>query len=182
MSAVCSYVHQYNNIYMRMRMIIAYNIIQHIVPPHTHTTTPTHPHTGPLATEDPSGRTWQRFTDAVVQAALLALPWGGIDLWPEMPPSAHAQLHGQVQAYLDARPLQESPALGPFFQPLDEEDVLAGLDNEGASFLTTLWAALHTCQVCNFFLCCLVVVAGVYIAFVCVCVCTWTRVLFRYTP
>lgn len=50
-----------------------------------------------------------------------------------------------MQAYLTARPRSSTHALGPFFQPLDDDDVLANLDNDGASFLPALWSAVDEC-------------------------------------
>lgn len=62
-----------------------------------------------------------------------------------MPQATRDQLSQQVQAYLAARPRSSSPSLGPFFQPLDDDDLLASLDNDGPSFLPSLWSALEAC-------------------------------------
>lgn len=51
-----------------------------------------------------------------------------------------------MQVYLAARPKTSAPALGPFFQPLDDDDLLAALDNDGPSFLPALWSAMEACS------------------------------------
>lgn len=81
-----------------------------------------------------SGRLWQPYTDYLVYAALMALPWGGAEL-AESAPSDLERLFGGVEAYMAARPRASQPALRPFLRPKDADDIPAQSDSGGASFL-----------------------------------------------
>jgi nuclear cap-binding protein subunit 1 len=81
-----------------------------------------------------SGRLWQPYTDYLVYAALMALPWGGAEL-AESAPSDLERLFGGVEAYMAARPRASQPALRPFLRLKDADDIPAQSDSGGASFL-----------------------------------------------
>ncbi|EIE25257.1 ARM repeat-containing protein [Coccomyxa subellipsoidea C-169] len=89
-----------------------------------------------------SGRLWQPYTDYLVYAALMALPWGGAEL-AESAPSDLERLFGGVEAYMAARPRASQPALRPFLRPKDADDIPAQSDSGGASFLGQVWEAVQ---------------------------------------
>ena len=71
----------------------------------------------PAGGEGSGGRWWQPYTDALVHAALLALPWGGHQLMGGGDGGAEAasSLWEAAAAYMAARPMARQPGLAPFF-------------------------------------------------------------------
>jgi len=67
------------------------------------------------AGEGSDGRTWQPYTDALVHATLLALPWGGHELMGDGTGPEVASLWEALEAYMAARPRTRQPGLAPFF-------------------------------------------------------------------
>lgn len=57
-----------------------------------------------LAGSDPSGSTWQPWTDQLVYAVLAGLVWGGAKL--AAAPEEHARVMEAAAAYMSARPIQ----------------------------------------------------------------------------
>ncbi|KAJ9529912.1 hypothetical protein QJQ45_022282 [Haematococcus lacustris] len=94
---------------------------------------------------DPSGHSWQPWSDWLVGSVLAALPWAGAELSVACP-AEWAALSGLVEAYLAARPIQFSEELRPFTAATREGDMAAQSDSGGASHLPMLWAALQQCQ------------------------------------
>ncbi|CAL8461756.1 g1287 [Coccomyxa elongata] len=88
-----------------------------------------------------SGRVWQPYADYLVYATLMALPWGSVEL-AESVPADLERLFGGVEAYMAARPRSSQPALRPFLQPKDADDIPAQSDSGGASFLAQVWEAV----------------------------------------
>jgi hypothetical protein len=58
-----------------------------------------------LAGSDPSGLTWQPWSDQLVYMVLGALVWGGLAL-QEGCPAEHSSLLEAVSTYMAARPMQ----------------------------------------------------------------------------
>lgn len=66
------------------------------------------------------GRTWQPYTDSVVHAVLMAVPWGGAELVGAADDQTELRqevkdLLEDVTAYMDVRPRSQQPGLAPFF-------------------------------------------------------------------
>ena len=57
-------------------------------------------------------RACQPYTDFLVEAGLLALPWGGSGLWDADSAASYALLQ-QVEEYLAARPRKVTPSFSP---------------------------------------------------------------------
>ena len=76
-------------------------------------------------------RIWQPYADHLVYSVLMALPWGGSDL-AEGAPTELEKLMGEVEKYMELRPVQLSTALRPFFEGEDEASMS---DSGAASFL-----------------------------------------------
>ncbi len=64
------------------------------------------------AAEDPSGLTWQPWTDSLVHSVVMALPWAGSEL-ADSAPADMERLSGEIDKYLAARPAQVSADLRP---------------------------------------------------------------------
>eukprot|EP00775_Hariotina_reticulata_P013002 gene13002-13131_t len=94
------------------------------------------------AGQDPTGLTWQPWTDQLVYAVMGALVWGGLGL-ATAAESEHSQVLEAISAYMAARPLQEYVDLRPMFGASDVADSAAASDSGGASFLGRLWDALQ---------------------------------------
>ena len=84
-------------------------------------------------TADDSGRTWQPYTDFLVYAALMALPWGGPELMGGdeadgggggVGPEA-SRLFDMAREYMEMRPRAAQPGLAPFFAETSPEDAAA---------------------------------------------------------
>ncbi|GFH23184.1 MIF4G domain-containing protein, partial [Haematococcus lacustris] len=73
---------------------------------------------------DPSGHSWQPWSDWLVGSVLAALPWAGAELSVACP-AEWAALSGLVEAYLAARPIQFSEELRPFTAATREGDMAA---------------------------------------------------------
>jgi hypothetical protein len=58
------------------------------------------------AGSDPSGSTWQLWTDQLVYAVLAGLVWGGAKLAAAS--EEHARVMEAVETYMSARPIQVS--------------------------------------------------------------------------
>eukprot|EP00887_Chlorella_sp_A99_P001913 scaffold18.g1913.t1 len=87
------------------------------------------------------GRGWQPYADALVQAALVALPFGGAELAHAVP-AAVQELLAAAEAYVAQRPAQTTPSLRPFSEPINEGDRLAESDSGAASFLGEVLTAV----------------------------------------
>lgn len=93
------------------------------------------------------GRSWQPYTDSVVHAALMALPWGGSDLVGAADDESEGRqeledLWKTVESYMAVRPRSQQPGLAPFFPSAGvPEDDTSQSDSGGASFLGELWDA-----------------------------------------
>lgn len=98
------------------------------------------------AATDPSGGTWQPWTDHLAYCALGALPWAGADLATSAPGDLGV-LMDAIEKYMGARVVEHDGALAPF-QPaaLPEGDSAAAADSGGATFLGHLWCAVRDCQ------------------------------------
>lgn len=64
----------------------------------------------------------------------MALPWGGSEL-AESAPAELERLFATVIQYMEKRPRPSQPALRPFTEAKDENDIPAQSDSGGASFL-----------------------------------------------
>ena len=94
---------------------------------------------------DPSGATWQPYSDFLAYCALAALPWCGGDLAGSAPDELQGVLD-VAEAYMEVRPIQFDALLAPFTPgALPEGDPGAAADSGGASFLGELWRALQEC-------------------------------------
>eukprot|EP00803_Ostreobium_quekettii_P001012 evm.model.scf_516.7 EVM.evm.TU.scf_516.7 scf_516:63384-73886(+) len=91
---------------------------------------------------DPSGRSWQPWSDYLVYIVLMALPWGGIEL-AESAPAEVEELLDKVGKYMEVRPLSNDPALRPFNGAVKANDLAARSDSGGASFLGVLWTSIQ---------------------------------------
>lgn len=82
------------------------------------------------------GRLWQPYTDFLVTAALMAVPWGGPEM-AESAPNDVQQLLASARSYQQARPRQMQQALRPLpmLDPASSEDLAASGDSGGASRL-----------------------------------------------
>ncbi|KAK9820118.1 hypothetical protein WJX72_006327 [[Myrmecia] bisecta] len=96
----------------------------------------------PAGDQSDSGRQWQPYSDHLVYMALMALPWGGSEL-ADSAPSEMERLFTAVEGYMTLRPRAEQPALRPFYEAADDEDVPAQSDSGAASFLGQVWAAVQ---------------------------------------
>lgn len=72
--------------------------------------------------KDPSGRSWQPYTDFLTYMVLIALPWGGDSLFTEADWNVFVD---KVKQYIKNRPLQEDPGTCPFLAPIRENDLAA---------------------------------------------------------
>lgn len=100
---------------------------------------------------DPTGATWQPWTDFLVQLLLAALPWCGRDLAAAGPDDLAGTgglpaLLQRIEAYMAARPVAEDEALRPMYGARGEDDAAARSDSGGASFLGELWGAIRECS------------------------------------
>ena len=84
-------------------------------------------------------RLWQPYTDFLVEAVLMALPWAGSEL-AESAPDQVALLFSAVEAYVTGRPRRHQPGLQPFLKAQDEADAAAASDSGAASFLDVVLA------------------------------------------
>lgn len=84
------------------------------------------------------GRTWQPYTDALVGAALMALPWGGAELLAGGGGAELDRLWASVAAYMVARPRASQPGLAPFFAANGPEDAAAQCAHCRARCVTAL--------------------------------------------
>jgi nuclear cap-binding protein subunit 1 len=88
------------------------------------------------------GRAWRPYADALVYAAVAALPFGGPEL-AEAAPEEVAALIAAAEAYAARRPAALRPGLRPFFGASAEGgDALAASDSGAASFLPGAVAAV----------------------------------------
>jgi nuclear cap-binding protein subunit 1 len=84
--------------------------------------------------QEDCGRQWQPYTDFLVSSVVMALPWGGNEL-AESAPAEMEKLFTTIEQYMAKRPRPSQPALRPFFEAKDEDDIPAQSDSGGASFL-----------------------------------------------
>ncbi|MEW5299603.1 MAG: hypothetical protein WDW36_002600 [Sanguina aurantia] len=95
-----------------------------------------------VSAADPSGASWQPYTDFLVYSVLAAMPWCASDLGGECPVE-FASLMAALQAYMDARPSVHDTHLQPFYGSRSETDLAAQSDSGAASFLTQLWESIR---------------------------------------
>eukprot|EP00210_Caulerpa_lentillifera_P002221 g2134.t1 len=93
--------------------------------------------------EDPTGRSWQPWTDHLVHIILISLPWGGTTLLQGDLLQEWNQLFQNAQTYINDRPIQRDASLSPFVAPIKENDTAARSDSGGASFLNEVWNAIQ---------------------------------------
>jgi len=74
---------------------------------------------------DPTGRSWQPWTDHLVHIVLMGLPWGGTDLMQGELQEQWTQLFQKIQTYIDGRPIHRDVCLSPFLAPIKENDTAA---------------------------------------------------------
>ena len=72
----------------------------------------------------PDGRTWQPYADQLVEMALVALPFGGVELAHAVPGQVQSLLQS-VEGYMAKRPYSTDPSLRPFSAAVKEDDKLA---------------------------------------------------------
>ncbi|MEW5312745.1 MAG: hypothetical protein WDW38_004354 [Sanguina aurantia] len=95
-----------------------------------------------VSAADPSGASWQPYTDFLVYSVLATMPWCASDLGGECPVE-FASLMAALQAYMDARPSVHDTYLQPFYGSRSETDLAAKSDSGAASFLTQLWESIR---------------------------------------
>eukprot|EP00892_Ulva_mutabilis_P010296 jgi/Ulvmu1/7639/UM038_0066.1 len=91
---------------------------------------------------DESAASRQAYADMLVEAVLLALPWGGKALFDQEQTAAEALLQ-RVQDYTAARPKKTSTDLAPWLPLRPDAPPRISADCSGASFLPTLLAAVE---------------------------------------
>lgn len=77
-----------------------------------------------FAAADPTGVSWQPYSDFLVYSVLAALPWCASDLGGECP-AEFASLMAATQSYMDARPSTHDAYLQPFYGSRSETDLAA---------------------------------------------------------
>ncbi|GMH33943.1 hypothetical protein BSKO_01777 [Bryopsis sp. KO-2023] len=92
-------------------------------------------------TQDSTGRSWQPWTDYIVNIILMALPWGGSEL-ADSAPAEFTSVFEKVEKYANERPIQNDVALRPFLASIKEDDIAAKSDSGSASFLSEVWEAI----------------------------------------